>query len=54
MIHNISRKRVVAAAIILALAPLGTVIPSLALAACVLAVLVALAAVETRNRLALA
>jgi low temperature requirement protein LtrA len=54
MIHNISHKRVVAAAIILALAPLGTVIPSLALAACVLAVLVALAAVETRNRLALA
>ena len=54
MIHNVSRKRVVAAAVILALAPLGTVISSLALAFCVLAVLAVLAASETRNRLAAA
>ncbi len=54
MIHNVSRKRVVAAVVILALAPLGTVISSLALAFCVLAVLAVLAAFETRNRLAAA
>ena len=54
MIHNVSRKRVVAAVVILALAPLGTVISSLALAFCVLAMLAVLAASETRNRLAAA
>ena len=43
-----------AAAVIIALAPLGTVISSLALACCVLAVLAVLAASETRNRLAAA
>jgi hypothetical protein len=52
MIHNVSRKRVIAAAVIIALAPLGTVISSLALSFCVLAVLAVLAASETRNRLA--
>jgi len=54
MIHNVSRKRVIACMALLALAPLGLVIPSLALAACVLAVLVVLAASETHNRLATA
>ena len=52
MIHNVSRKRVVAAIAILALAPLGGTLSSLALAACVLAILAVLAAAETRNRLA--
>jgi low temperature requirement protein LtrA len=54
MIHNVSRKRVIAAIVILALAPLGTVISSLALSICVLVVLAVLAASETRNRLATA
>ena len=54
MIHNVSRKRVVAAVAILALAPLGGTLPALALAACVLAILSALAAAETHNRLATA
>jgi low temperature requirement protein LtrA len=52
MIHNVSRKRVVAAVAILALAPLGGTFTSLALAACVLAILAVLAAAETHNRLA--
>jgi low temperature requirement protein LtrA len=52
MIHNVSRKRLVAIAAIIALAPLGTALPSLGVAACVLAILTALAAAETRNRLA--
>jgi low temperature requirement protein LtrA len=51
MIHNVSRKRLLAAAAITALAPLGGVLSSLALAACVLAILTILAAAETRNRL---
>ena len=51
MIHNVSRKRLLAAAAITALAPLGAVLSSLALAACVLAILAILAAAETRNRL---
>ena len=54
MIHNVSRKRVIAGAVILALAPLGTVISSLALSVCVLVVLAVLAGLETRNRLATA
>jgi hypothetical protein len=54
MIHNVSRKRVVAAVAILAIAPLGGTLSSLALAACVLAILALLAAAETRNRLAAA
>ncbi|HVI38538.1 MAG TPA: hypothetical protein VM684_20030, partial [Gaiellales bacterium] len=54
MIHNVSRKRVVAAVAILALALLGGVLTSLALAACVLAILAVLAADETRHRLAAA
>jgi low temperature requirement protein LtrA len=52
MIHNVSRKRLAAAAAIVALAPLGGVLTSLGLAACVLAILTALAVAETRNRLA--
>ena len=52
MIHNVSRKRLVAIAAIIALAPLGTALPSLGVAACVLAILTVLAAAETRNRLA--
>ena len=52
MIHNVSRKRVVAAAAIVALTPLGTTLTSLGLATCVLAILTILAAAETRNRLA--
>jgi low temperature requirement protein LtrA len=52
MIHSVSGKRVVAAIAIFALAPLGGTLSSLALAACVLAILAVLAAAETRNRLA--
>ncbi len=52
MIHNVSRKRLVAAAAIVALAPLAGPLTSLGLAACVLAILTALAVAETRNRLA--
>jgi low temperature requirement protein LtrA len=52
MIHNVSRKRVVAAIAIVAMAPLGAVLPSLAIASCVLAILTVLAVAETRNRLA--
>ena len=51
MIHNISRKRVIATAALLALAPLGDTLTSLGLAACVLAVLAVLASSETRHRL---
>ncbi len=52
MIHNVSRKRVAAAAAIVALAPLGAALTSLGIAACVLAILTVLAVAETRNRLA--
>ena len=51
MIHNVSRKRVVATAALLALAPLGDTLTSLGLAACVLAILAVLAGSETRHRL---
>jgi hypothetical protein len=54
MIHNISRKRVIATAALLALAPLGGTLTSLGLAACVLAILAALAGSETRHRLSTA
>ena len=54
MIHNVSRKRVVAAVAILALAPLVGTLSCLTLAACVLAILAVLAGAETRNRLATA
>ena len=52
MIGNVSRKRLFAAAAIVALAPLAVVLPSLALAAGVLVILVVLAGAETRNRIA--
>ena len=52
MIRNVSRKRLAAAVAIVALAPLGAVLTSLGLAACVLAILIVLAVAETRNRLA--
>ncbi len=52
MIGNVSPKRLIAIAVLIALTPLAAVIPSLALAACVLLVLVVLSASETRNRLA--
>ena len=52
MIHNVSRKRLAAAAAIVALAPFGATLTSLGLAAGVLAILTVLAAAETRNRLA--
>ncbi len=52
MIGNVSRKRVLAAVAMVALAPLGLVLPSLAIAACVLVILVVLAVAETRGRLA--
>ncbi len=52
MIGNVSRKRVFAMAAIVALAPLGLVLPSLAIAAGVLVILAVLAAAETRNRIA--
>ncbi len=52
MIHNVSRKRLAAAAAIVALAPLGAALTSLGVAACVLAILALLAIAETRNRLA--
>jgi low temperature requirement protein LtrA len=51
MIHNVSPKRMIACAALLALAPLGLVISSLALSALVLVVLTVLAASETRQRL---
>jgi low temperature requirement protein LtrA len=54
MIHNVSRKRVVAMVAVLALASLGGTLTSLALAACVLAILAVLAADETRHRLSTA
>ena len=54
MIHNVSRKRVVATVAILALALVGSTLTSLALAACVLAILAVLAADETRHRLSTA
>ena len=54
MIHNVSRKRLVAIAAVAALAPLGAALTSLGVAACVLAILTALAVTETRNRLATA
>jgi len=54
MIHNVSRKRVVATIAILALAALGGTLTSLALAACVLVILAVLAADETRHRLSAA
>jgi hypothetical protein len=46
-----SRKRLAAAAAIVALAPLGAALTSLGVAACVLAILALLAVAETRNRL---
>jgi low temperature requirement protein LtrA len=51
MIRNVSRKRLAAAVAIVALTPLGAVLTSLGLAACVLAILTVLAVAETRNRL---
>ncbi len=51
MIHNVSKKRVVATLAIIALAPLASVLSALAISACVLAILVVLAVAETRNRL---
>ena len=51
MIHNVSRKRVIAVVAILALAPLGSTLPSLALAVSVLAILAILAAAETHGRI---
>ena len=52
MIHSVSRKRLVAMAAIVALAPLGAALTSLGVAACVLAILTVLAVAETGNRLA--
>jgi len=54
MIHNVSRKRVVATVAIIALALLGGTLTSLALAACVFAILAVLAGDETRHRLSTA
>jgi low temperature requirement protein LtrA len=54
MIHNVSRKRVVATVALLALAPLGSDLTSLGLAACVFAILAVLAGAETRHRLSTA
>jgi low temperature requirement protein LtrA len=52
MIHSVSRKRLVAMAAIVGLAPLGAALTSLGVATCVLAILTVLAVAETGNRLA--